>query len=65
MRAYSIFKKKEDAIKYSINRFDDDTIAAFLDLYTKVDSGVDMELENEHPDYDPEERANEEYNDKL
>ena len=65
VQTYSIFNDRMKAINLCINRFDDDTIEAFLDLYTKVDSGVDMDLENEHPDYDPEERANEEYNDKL
>ncbi len=65
VQTYSIFKDRMKAINLCINRFDDDTIEAFLDLYTKVDSGVNLDLENEHPDYDPEERANEEYNDKL
>ena len=44
MRAYSIFKKKEDAIKYSINRFDDETKQAFLELYDKID--VDFQKED-------------------
>ena len=65
VQTYSIFNDRMKAINLCINRFDDDTIEAFLDLYTKVDSGVDMELENENPDYDPEERSNEEYNYKL
>jgi hypothetical protein len=30
------------AINLCIARFDDDTKEAFLDLYTKVDSGVDL-----------------------
>jgi hypothetical protein len=30
------------AIDLCIARFDDDTKEAFLDLYTKVDSGVDF-----------------------
>ena len=44
MRAFSIFKKKEDAIKYSINRFDDETKQAFLELYDKID--VDFQKED-------------------
>ena len=44
MRAYSIFNKKEDAIKYSINRFDDETKQAFLELYDKID--VDFQKED-------------------
>jgi len=36
VQAYSIFNNREDAITYCINRFDDDTKAAFQDLYTKM-----------------------------
>jgi hypothetical protein len=36
VQAYSIFNDQDDAIKYCINRFDDDTKTAFLDLYTKM-----------------------------
>ena len=42
MRAYSIFNKKEDAIKYSINRFDDETKQAFLELYDKIDADFEV-----------------------
>ena len=35
--AYAIFGSKEDAIKYSINRFDDETKQAFIELYDKID----------------------------
>ena len=37
VKAFSIFGSKEDAIKYSINRFDDETKQAFLELYDKID----------------------------
>jgi hypothetical protein len=30
-----------DAIQYCINRFDAETKSAFLDLYTKIDAGID------------------------
>jgi hypothetical protein len=31
------------AISVCLNRFDDDTKASFLDLYTKVDAGASVE----------------------
>lgn len=37
LRAYSIFGKKEKAIKVCLNRFDDETKSAFVELYDKVD----------------------------
>ena len=39
--AYTIFNNKMDAIQYCINRFDAETKSAFLDLYTKIDAGID------------------------
>ena len=39
--AYVIFGNKIDAIQYCINRFDSETKTSFLDLYTKIDSGID------------------------
>ena len=41
--AYSIFGERISAIKYCINRFDEDTKQSFMDLYTKVDADEDME----------------------
>ena len=40
VQSYAIFKNRLKAIDLCITRFDDDTKEAFLDLYTKVDSGV-------------------------
>ena len=42
IRAYSIFGDKLKAIKVCINRFDDETKQAFLELYDKVDADVDI-----------------------
>jgi cobaltochelatase CobS len=39
--AYTIFGDKMDAIQYCINRFDGETKTSFLDLYTKIDAGID------------------------
>ena len=40
VQAYSIFGNKMKAIELCTNRFDDDTKASFVDLYTKVDAGA-------------------------
>jgi hypothetical protein len=42
VRAYSIFGDKAKAIQVCVNRFDDETKQAFLELYDKVD--VDFQL---------------------
>jgi hypothetical protein len=42
VRAYSIFGDKSKALQVCINRFDDETKAAFLELYDKVD--VDFQM---------------------
>ena len=47
VQTYSIFSDRMKAINLCIARFDDDTREAFLDLYTKVDSGVQFEQEEE------------------
>ena len=43
--AYTIFNDKMEAIKYCINRFDGETKTAFLDLYTKIDAGIEITAE--------------------
>jgi len=45
--AYTIFNNKMDAIQYCINRFDAETKSAFLDLYTKIDAGIDPTAQTE------------------
>ena len=45
VQSYAIFNNRLKAIDLCISRFDDDTKEAFLDLYTKVDSGVLMHEE--------------------
>ena len=42
VKAYSIWKNKEKAIEVCVNRFDDETKQAFLDLYDKVDADVNF-----------------------
>lgn len=42
VQTFSIFKDRMKAIDLCIARFDDDTKEAFLDLYSKVDAGVEI-----------------------
>jgi hypothetical protein len=43
VETFGIFGDKMKAITLCLNRFDDDTKASFIDLYTKVDSGATAE----------------------
>ena len=58
IRAYSIFQDKAKAIQVCVNRFDDETKQAFLELYDKVDADFQMpvqtELTAEYVDYPPQ-----------
>ena len=51
VQTFSIFGKRDKAIALCVNRFDDDTKEAFIDLYEKVDATInapeDEELETE------------------
>ena len=38
IKAYSIFGKKDKAIKVCLNRFDDETKSTFVELYDKIDA---------------------------
>tara|TARA_Y100000296_G_scaffold86743_1_gene127631 strand:+ start:1700 stop:2830 length:1131 start_codon:yes stop_codon:yes gene_type:complete len=40
VKAFAIFGDKMEAIELCVARFDEDTKASFLDLYTKIDAGV-------------------------
>ena len=59
VQAYSIFGSQEEAIQYCINRFDDDTKTAFLDLYNKMGQKEELpdlntmagDLEREESDF--------------
>ena len=46
IRAYSIFQDKAKAIQVCVNRFDDETKQAFLELYDKVDADFVMPSED-------------------
>jgi len=46
VKAYSIFGDKAKAIQVCVNRFDDETKQAFLELYDKVDADFEMPDQN-------------------
>ena len=41
VKAFAIFKDKMKSIELCVARFDEDTKVSFLDLYSKIDAGVD------------------------
>ena len=43
VRAFSIFKNEKKAIELCLNRFDDVTKMAFVDLYSKISAGEDVD----------------------
>ncbi len=45
--AFSIFGDRMKAIEMCVNRFDEDTKTSFLDLYSKIDAGVNLEESDE------------------
>lgn len=45
VQTFSIFGKRDKAIALCVNRFDDDTRAAFIDLYEKVDATINAPSE--------------------
>lgn len=47
IRAYSIFGNKAKAIEVCVNRFDDETKQAFMELYDKVDADFQMPVDDE------------------
>ncbi len=48
IRAYSIFQDKAKAIQVCVNRFDDETKQAFLELYDKIDADFQLPTEEKN-----------------
>ena len=46
-KAYGIFKDRKKAVQLCVNRFDEDTKLAFIDLYNKIDAGEDLTIQPE------------------
>ena len=57
--AFAIFKDRMKAIEMCVNRFDEDTKTSFLDLYSKIDAGVDLEETTEEEVSEENENSNE------
>ena len=53
VKAFAIFGDKMQAIELCVARFDEDTKVSFLDLYTKIDAGIDVGNESEIETDDP------------
>ena len=47
VKAFSIFNDRLEAVQLCLNRFDDETKQAFLDLYSKVDDKVEIHEEDD------------------
>ena len=59
VKAFAIFGDKMKSLELCVARFDDDTKASFMDLYTKIDAGVNP-LGDETPEVVDEEVSEEE-----
>jgi len=46
VKAFAIFGDKMQSIELCVARFDEDTKVSFLDLYTKIDAGIDVEAKD-------------------
>ena len=55
VKAYIIFKDKLKAIEMCTNRFDEDTKTSFIDLYSKVDAGANLDEEEAEEEIPAEE----------
>ena len=55
VKAFSIFKDKMKAIELCVARFDDDTKDSFMNLYTKIDAGVDITASEEQTEIEDDE----------
>ena len=47
VKAFAIFGDKMKSLELCVARFDDDTKASFMDLYTKIDAGINVGGEEE------------------
>ena len=63
VKAYAIFDDKMKSIELCVARFDEDTKESFMDLYTKIDAGVDPLAETESTEVDEDENYDS-YSDK-
>ena len=43
VKAFTIFGDKMQSIEMCVARFDEDTKESFMDLYTKIDAGIEVD----------------------
>jgi len=63
--AYAIFDDKLKAIEMCVARFEDETKSSFVDLYSKIDAGVDIETMNQDPEEDSDDDDDDDNEDKF
>ena len=59
VKAFTIFNDKLKSIEMCTNRFDEDTKTSFIDLYSKVDAGVDLDEESSEEEDEEKEESTE------
>jgi len=57
VKAFAIFGDKMKSIELCVARFDEDTKASFMDLYSKIDAGINVGEEEEEIIYEVEEES--------
>tara|TARA_E500000178_G_scaffold109969_1_gene109698 strand:+ start:788 stop:1954 length:1167 start_codon:yes stop_codon:yes gene_type:complete len=61
VKAFSIFNDKMKAIDLCVARFDEDTKESFLNLYSKIDAGVDLSSTEQQTEIEKDEDEGVEY----
>ena len=59
VNAFAVFGDKQKAVQLCVNRFDDDTKEAFIDLYAKVDPTVELQESTEETEQEIHEDGDE------
>lgn len=59
VQTFSIFKDRKKAVELCVNRFDEDTKEAFIDLYTKVDASINAAADSAQAQLSQEQAASE------
>ena len=54
VKAFAIFRDKMKSIELCVARFDEDTKISFMDLYTKIDAGIEVSSETSEEEVEVE-----------
>ena len=54
VKAFAIFRDKMKSIELCVARFDEDTKISFMDLYTKIDAGIEVTSETSEEEVEVE-----------